>query len=434
MTVCYMRKSKVLRISAGFFGFAAFCIWLAWANLQGAYAQPVVSESGVAPAADEPVSFEVWLSEFLGEASQRDFSQEFLAATFSDVKPVPRVIELDRKQPEFTQTFWAYLNSRVSENRMRGGRQRLKDHAALLRVIEKKYGVQGRFLVAFWGLETNFGQFLGGFPVVDSLATLAHDKRRSAFFRAELFHALGVLSDGHIGQDKMIGSWAGAMGQPQFMPSTFAGHAVDENGDGRKDVWTTLPDVFGSAANYLSHLGWDSRYTWGREVLLPDGFDLGLVSLSNKKPLKEWQALGIRRMDKRDLPTAEIDSAVILPAGVNGPAFLVYQNFEAILSWNRSLLYAVSVGHLADRLIGLGPLKSPRHEERALSRDQVFDLQKLLNDLDHDAGEPDGQAGPQTRAAVKSFQKEAGLPPDGYPDGAVFDAILATTKETEATR
>lgn len=370
-------------------------------------------------------SFQQWLQEFAAEAAERGVGPETIDQVLENVELLPRVIELDRRQPEFTQTFWAYVNGRVSENRIRQGKRLLTEHAALLREIEDKYGVQGRFLVAFWGLETNFGQFLGGFSVIDALATLAYDERRSAFFRAELFDALGVIESGHIKREKMVGSWAGAMGQPQFMPSTFARYAVDEDGDGRKDIWGALPDVFGSAANYLSKLGWDNQYTWGREVRLPEQFDLDLADLRLKKPLDEWNTLGIKRMDKRALPSADIEASLILPAGHKGPAFLVYNNFEAILSWNRSLLYAVSVGHLADRLVSLGSLQSKRHEERPLSRDQVTTLQERLNTLGHDAGEPDGQAGPRTRAAVKSFQKTQNLPADGYPDGTVFDAIMA---------
>ena len=350
-------------------------------------------------------------------------SAEIVQDALNGVEPIARVIELDRRQPEFTQTFWAYINGRVSENRMKRGRELLAKHKSLLTRTEETYGVQGRFLVAFWGLETNFGQFLGGFPVVDSLATLAYDDRRSAFFRSELFNALRVLEGRHISRDAMVGSWAGAMGQPQFMPSTFTRYAVDEDGDDRKDIWGTLPDVFGSAANYLGKLGWDNRYTWGREVRLPDGFDLDLADLRTKKPLQAWQDIGVRRIDGRDLPRASIEGAVILPAGHKGPAFLVYQNFEAILNWNRSLLYAISVGHLADRLIGLGPLQSERREEQPLSRDQVTELQQHLNTLGYDAGEPDGQAGPRTRAAVKAFQKATDLPADGYPDANILNAL-----------
>jgi membrane-bound lytic murein transglycosylase B len=385
----------------------------------------VVPGYAQAPTGSAPKpTFEIWLQGVAEEAKTRGIEASAVEEALNGVEPIERVLELDRHQPEFTQTFWTYLNGRVSENRIKKGRQLLAQHKQLLSRIEEKHGVQGRFLVAFWGLETNFGQFLGGFSVIDALATLAYDDRRSAFFRAELFDALTVLEQGHIDRKNMVGSWAGAMGQPQFMPSTFARYAIDEDGNGQKDIWGSLPDVFGSAANYLSGLGWDNQYTWGREVQLPKGFDLDLAELRTKKTLSEWQNLGLRRIDGLDLPNADITGAVIIPAGHRGPAFLVYRNFNAILNWNRSLLYAISVGHLADRLIGLGPLQSPRLQEKPLSRDQVTKLQELLNTLNHDAGEPDGQAGPRTRAAVKAFQKATGLPADGYPDSTVYEAIV----------
>ena len=380
----------------------------------------------------EKKPFGEWLQTVADEAKAMGLQDSVIDAALEGVEPVPRVIELDRQQPEFTQSFWAYLDSRVSENRISEGKRLLSEHAPLLREIEQKHGVQPRFLVAFWGLETNFGKFLGGFPVIESLATLAYDDRRSAFFRAELFDALRVLNGGHIERENMMGSWAGAMGQPQFMPSTFTRHAIDENGDGRIDIWNSLPDVFGSAANYLSNVGWDNEYTWGREVSLPSDFDLDLVDLSKKLSLSEWQGAGVRRVDGQDLPQADLTGALVLPAGHKGPVFLVYSNFDAIMNWNRSLLYAISVGHLADRIIGLGPLKSARHTERPLSRDEVLELQAILNELGHESGEPDGQVGPRTRTAVKAFQKENGLPADGYPDGFVFETILSkATKPSE---
>ncbi|HAJ22444.1 MAG TPA: lytic murein transglycosylase, partial [Rhodospirillaceae bacterium] len=274
----------------------------------------------------------------------RGLKQSTLDAALNGIAPIERVLELDKRQPEFTRTFWGYLDSFITEDRIKRGKKLLVTHADLLQRVARQYGVQPRFLVSFWGMETNFGDYTGGFPVISSVATLAHDDRRAEFFRAELFHALTILDQGHIGVKDMNGSWAGAMGQVQFMPSTFTGYAVDGNGDGHKDIWTNLPDIFSSAANYLSEIGWDDTETWGREVRLPEGFDLDLVDLKAPKPISEWQALGVRRADGRDLPQADVDGAIVLPAGVKGPAFLVYGNFNAIMTWNRSIYYALAVG------------------------------------------------------------------------------------------
>jgi membrane-bound lytic murein transglycosylase B len=223
----------------------------------------------------------------------------------------------------------------------------------------------------------------------------------------------------------MKGSWAGAMGQLQFMPSTFAAYAVDADGDDRKDIWGSLPDVFSSAANYLSEVGWQGDRTWGREVRIPADFDLDLASMSVRKTLAEWQALGVRRANGADLPIVEgMEGSILLPAGWQGPAFLVYENFRNILVWNRSNYYAIAVGHLADRLIGLPGLTAARPEsDRAMSRDEVLEMQRRLNALGFDAGKPDGMVGPATRAAVRAYQKAADLPADGYPTPALLESL-----------
>ncbi|MBO6865350.1 MAG: lytic murein transglycosylase, partial [Alphaproteobacteria bacterium] len=263
----------------------------------------------VAPA--QTTEFQTWLEGVRSEGLAKGLKPATLDSALNGLQPIERVLELDRRQPEFTRTFWGYLDSFVTEDRIRRGRDLLRRHAALLDQVAKTYGVQPRFLVAFWGMETNFGDYTGGFPVIGAVATLAHDERRSDFFRAELFHALKIVDEGHIAVADMKGSWAGAMGQPQFMPSTFTGYATDGNGDGRKDIWTTLPDVFASAANYLSKIGWDDTETWGREVRLPAGFDLETADLSVHKHISEWQALGVRRANGADLPVADIEGSII---------------------------------------------------------------------------------------------------------------------------
>ena len=297
---------------------------------------------------DGAESFAEWREGVRSEALDLGISTTIFDTAFADVEPIPRVIELDRSQPEVTLTFDQYVERVVPESRVEKGRKLLAEHRELLEPIGRKYGVPPRFIVALWGIETNFGQYLGGFPVIASLATLAYDGRRSAYFRQELLHALRILEDGHITPEAMMGSWAGAMGQSQFMPSSFVNYAVDHNGDGRRDIWGTQGDVFASAANYLSQAGWRAGETWGRRVTLPSGFDHALTGLEVKKTLAEWQALGLRRSNGSDLPHADIGGSVVLPGGEGGPAYLVYNNYRTIMRWNRSFYFATSVGLLAD--------------------------------------------------------------------------------------
>lgn len=309
--------------------------------------------------------FRVWLDEVRVEASGRGISDETLDTALRDVEPVIRVIELDRRQPESTGTFTSYLSRRVDDRRSSRGRAMLARHRPLLDRIHAEYGVPPRYLVALWGLETSFGENPGGFRVIDALATLAYDPRRSGYFRRELLNALRIIDEGHVTPDGLIGSWAGATGQMQFMPSTFLRHAVDYTGNGRKDIWGSIPDAFASAANYLSGAGWRPGETWGREVLLPERFDTLLATMDRKKPVREWSALGVRRIDGAALPNAAMEGSIILPQGPGGPAFLVYHNFRVLLRWNRSISYAISVGHLADRIVGMPQITTCRAESRA---------------------------------------------------------------------
>lgn len=391
-----------------------------------ACAETTLAQGPVASQDQPETSFGQWLDGLRQEALTRGISPATLDRAFRNVAPIDRVLELDRRQPEFSQSFWSYLDRAISDTRVEKGKALLAQHAALLGRIEARFGVQPRFLVAFWGLETNFGEHLGGFPVIGALATLAHDPRRSDFFRAELLAALSILEAGDIDPQTMMGSWAGAMGQPQFMPTTFVRYATDGDGDGHRDIWTSLPDVFASASNFLNNLGWDGEQTWGREVVLPAGFDIELADLKVRKPVSAWQDLGVRRPGGAPLPSADFEASIVLPAGAAGPAFLVYGNFRAILGWNRSILYAVAVGHLADRFVGGEPIqaKRPAGDER-LSRDEVMAMQDALGRLGFDAGTPDGIVGAQTREALKGFQRSRNLPPDGYPTPALVRQLRA---------
>jgi membrane-bound lytic murein transglycosylase B len=368
--------------------------------------------------------FGAWLVQFKAEAATAGISQSTLATAFDGVEPLEEVIELDRRQPEFTQTFWTYVDSRVTPQRVERGRKLLTKHRRLLKKIKARYGVQPGFLVAFWGMETNFGDFMGKTPVIASLATLAYDRRRSDFFRSQLLDALRMVDGGHAVSADMTGSWAGAMGQLQFMPETFMKYAVDGDGDGRRDIWRSYPDAFASAANYLNSIGWRPRERWGREVRLPKGFELSLADLEIEKPIAEWQRLGVRRANGRNLPRARMAASIVLPGGADGPAFMVYQNFRSIMAWNRSLLYALSVGYLSDRVIGLGQLRAKRPaNERPLRRQEVEELQSLLVVHGFDPGEPDGIMGSRTRAAIRAYQLSANLPADGYPTVQLLEGL-----------
>jgi membrane-bound lytic murein transglycosylase B len=312
---------------------------------------------GSCPAEDD---FSQWLETLRAEALTKGISSATLDTAFTDLQPIPRVIELDRNQPEFKYDLWGYLDLVITESRVKKGRQMLYIHRKLLNKIKTSYGVQPRFLVAFWALETNFGANIGKFPVIGAVATLAHDTRRSGFFRNELLSALKILDEGHINISDMRGSWAGAMGQLQFMPSTFVRFAVDEDKDGRKDIWRSLPDVFGSAANFLSGNGWDSHFTWGRQVYLPKDFNHELTGLGTEMTLSEWRKLGVRRVDGKALKGANIKASLIQTSGSNDPSFLVYGNFRAVMQWNSSHLYALAVCHLADRLEGAGSFRNSK--------------------------------------------------------------------------
>ena len=380
--------------------------------------------SAAEPSSSAP--FSQWLEGVRKEASAAGISGNFLDVALAGVQPIKRVIELDRRQPEFTLTFWKYLDNAINPARIRRGREMMAKHQKQLQVTARRYGVQPRFIAAFWGLESNYGTHTGVFPVLGAVATLAHDKRRSRFFRAQLLAALTIMNRGDV-KIRVKGSWAGAMGNFQFIPTTYKGFAVDADGDGKRDMWNSYPDMFASAANYLSRSGWRSGWTWGREVQLPKGFKLEHSGLKIRKSLSQWQALGVRAIGGGRLPNGDAEASVILPAGYSGPAFLIYKNYRTILTWNRSILYAIAVGHLADRLVGAGPLKTKRPaNEVALSRVDVKDMQRLLAALGYDAGGSDGVIGPMTRTAIKAFQHKSLLPADGYPTMGLLERLRGT--------
>ncbi len=368
-------------------------------------------------------AFATWLIQLKQDALAKGISPHTLVVALPDgLQRIARVIELDQRQPEFVDTFWNYLDRRVDEQRIRKGRDKLREHRKLLAKVQTRYGIPPQILVALWGLETGYGASTGSFPTPAALATLASGNRRSAFFRSELLHALSILEQGHLPVADMTGSWAGAMGQMQFMPATFLNHAIDADGDGRKDIWKSLPDVFHSAANYLRKSGWRPGELWGREIRLPEDFDFDVASPDIKKSVKTWNRLGIRQISGKPLPAGHLEGSIVLPQGHEGPAFLIYHNFHVIMEWNRSINYALAVGHLSDRLLSGPALKLGRDaDNRRLTRDQYMEIQQLLQQLGYSSGDIDGVPGSRTRQAIRAYQKAVGLPVDGHASARLLE-------------
>jgi membrane-bound lytic murein transglycosylase B len=327
-------------------GWAAALALLAMA---AAAAPPVLAIEQGSPAQQQ--GFDQWLKGLRKDAQAAGISKSTLDKALTGIAPNPKVIALDRKQPEFTMTFAEYRDRIVSEERIAAGHARLLEHRDLLEQIGGKYGVQPRFIVALWGLESRYGERMGEYPVVESLATLAFEGRRGKFFRKELLAALKIIDQDKIDPATMFGSWSGAMGQSQFIPTSFLAFAVDHDGDGKRDIWGSTADVFASIANYLSKSKWRADETWGRPVQLPPGFDAGLIGPKQERKLIEWQRLGLRTANGGTLPVrSDMSGYLVQPAGAEGPTFLAYANFKAILRWNRSDFFALAVGLLADRV------------------------------------------------------------------------------------
>lgn len=303
-----------------------------------------------AQASDIP--FFKWVEDYKQEAQGKGISPALLDNAFRDLQPNERVVELDRRQPEGTMTWEQYKKRIVDPQRVKQGRRLLEQHRDHLERVAAKYGVQPRYIVALWGIETNYGSNTGGFDVVEALATLAYDGRRGEFFRKELTNALTIIDQGHISLEDMQGSWAGAMGQCQFMPSSFIAFAQDGDGDGKKDIWNDLDDVFASIANYLSKSGWDDEQTWGRKVTLPAGFDNGYADIKDSRSLLEWSRMGVRDENGNPLPQVDIPAALVFPGEAGGEAYLAYNNYKTVMKWNRSLYFATSVGILSDEIAG----------------------------------------------------------------------------------
>lgn len=425
MNIKFFKKFKLLNFS----GFGRirvlFSFLLALRVVKTGFVIGVFSLTFQKGLAQETISFERWVSELRAEALGLGISGKTLEALDELSAPLQQVLDYDGSQPEFVQTFTRYLGLRVTSNQVARGRALLREHRVLLEEVSQRYGVRPQYLAAFWAIESNFGSNTGGFSVLQALATLAFDPRRADFFREQLLIALKIIDEGHISSGEMTGSWAGAMGQLQFMPTVFDSYAIDGDGDGRVDIWNSLPDIFHSAANFLMQSGWQDGERWGREILLPSNFDYSLSGLMTRKTVNEWTDIGVRQVSGNDLPNASMPASLVLPAGASGPAFLVYSNYRVTLAYNPSTFYALTVGHLADRFSGGNEIQRMPVNEEALSRIEVSLLQRLLNEKGYDSGEPDGRVGRQTRAAIRAYQEQRNLPMDAHASKALLIDLVS---------
>ena len=397
-------------------------------NVPPAAPAATIATVAEAPSPEQPeppeLAFARWIEALARTAREAGIADATLRAAFDGVHFLPRVVELDRRQPEFTQTVWGYLDRAVSAQRLARGREKLAQFSDEAEAAAARYGVPATVLVAIWGMESSYGANFGDIPVIDALATLGFEGRREAWARGQLLAALKILQSGDIDRARMVGSWAGAMGQTQFLPSNFLAYAVDADGDGLRDLWGSMSDVMASTANFLTQVGWLPGQPWGAEVRLPSGFDHGRADASVRQPSTAWAAEGVQPLASTALPDFA-DAEVLLPAGARGPAFLVGPNFRAILRYNNSTSYALAVALLAQGLAGGAGVQAawPR-ELSALSRSQLLALQTALNEHGSPSGTPDGVMGPATREGIRRYQRSLGLPADGFPSMDLLQRLL----------
>jgi len=383
-----------------------------------------ISILGVPERASAAQSFAAWVEQFWPVARAAGITRATYDRAFKGLTPDPKVIEAANFQPEYVKPIGEYIDRVVSDKRIAAGKQKLEENKALLDVLEKRYGVDRTIIVAIWGMESNYGTQPGDMNVIRSLATLAYSGTRASYARQQLITALKILQHGDISVEQMNGSWAGAMGHTQFIPTTYQMFAVDYDGDGKRDIWADVPDALASTASYLKHSNWQAGATWGYEVNLPKGFNPKKVSDKTMKSLGDWQKLGLNRVGGEAFPRPADKATLFAPAGSDGPAFLVLNNFRSILHYNVATSYALGVGHLADRLKGYGPFVHPwPTDENHLALDQRVELQKLLVAKGLLVGDTDGIIGPATLDAVKTFQRSKGLPVDGFPSRTILELL-----------
>lgn len=371
--------------------------------------------SATAESAGAQRNFESWVRNFRDTARAAGISDATLRSALDKAQYLPRVVELDRAQPEFTRPIWDYLEKAVTAERVTLGKQKWNQHRAQASAAAKRFGVPASIVMAIWGIETHFGGHLGNTPIIDALATLGSDGRREAWARDQLLAALKILQNGDMRANQLFGSWAGAMGQTQFLPSNYLAFAIDADGDGRRDLFGSIADVTASTANFLASAGWRAGQPWGIEVRLPNGFDYARADPQLRESTSRWAQAGVTAMDGKPLPELD-EAAILLPAGARGPAFLVGPNFRTILQYNNSTSYALAVVLLSQALAGGPGVQTPWPRDlQPLSRTQLIELQTALNTRGFDSGTPDGVLGPITQASLRRFQRSIGAVADAYP-------------------
>jgi lytic murein transglycosylase len=410
-----------MQSSRAFLAAASVAVWaiLAQAHAQSPYPPPNP------PTCRSTGSFEAWLQDFRKEALSAGISRATVAGVLDGMTMDPGVISRDRKQGFFAQSFLAFSDKLISQNRIQNGMARLKQHRDLFAKVEKQYGVPGPVIAAFWALESDYGSVVGKLPILRALATLAYDCRRPVMFRTELMDAMRIIDRGDLTAEDMIGSWAGELGQTQFLPSHYLKHAIDYDGDGRRDLITSVPDVIASSASFIAHLGWQRDQPWLEEVQVPGNLEWAEADLTVQHPRSKWAGWGVKRADGKPLPADATPASLLLPMGRYGPAFLAYSNFQVYLKWNQSLNYCVTAAYLATRLAGAPPMSRGSRPIPDLSMEQVKELQQLLVRRGLEVGEIDGKLGAATRGSVKAAQMKLGLPADSYPSVELIERLRA---------
>ena len=394
-----------------------------WSGESGGSGHPLMTAAAIRAAA---ANFPTCIERLWPAAARRGISSAVFQSATASLTPDLRIMDLLDNQPEFTKSFWDYLDVLVNDARIQKGREVLEKYRATFDAVEKAYGVDRYIIAAIWGVETNYGSIGGDRPVVRSTATLACIGRRQNYFREEFLSTLEILQHGDVRPEHLVGSWAGAFGPTQFMPTAFKRFAVDFDHDGRRDVVDSVPDLLASTANNLRKDGWVSGKTWGYEVVVPATFDFQLAERGRAMTVGEWEHQGVTRPDGKPFPRHDDIAFMLVPAGVQGHGFLMLANFRAIMKYNPAEAYALAIGHLADRLRGAGPFAQewPRYE-RVLTRDERLELQQLLARHGYDVGEPDGNLGGKTRSAIRDFQAKIGQVPDGFASAVVLDRLRA---------